>query len=205
MNRWLVFGGLAVLILAWAGPLPRLVPHSFTAHMSLHMAVVGLGVPMVAIGLAPLLTVRANIASQAALPVMVSLLDLIVVWGWHAPDLHHVSRHQPLVLAGEQASFALVALLVWLVAFAAPPGRGQESALAGSLTLFFTAMHMTLLGALIGLAPRAIFAHGHAHAGFDALADQQLGGAIMVIIGGVVYLSGALVLMARVLLHRQPG
>ena len=40
--------GIAVLLFAWAGPLPHLVPGSFAAHMWLHMLVVGIAVPLIA-------------------------------------------------------------------------------------------------------------------------------------------------------------
>lgn len=72
------------------------------------------------------------------------------------------------------------------------------------MALFFTSMHMTLLGALIGLAPRPIYGDHlhHAGNGLSALVDQQLGGVIMLAIGGVIYLAGGLILMARVLQRR---
>jgi putative membrane protein len=132
-------------------------------------------------------------------PLAVSLADLVVVWGWHSPVLHMAARTSPAVLAVEQASFALAALLVWLTAFGSQEGRRSEAALAGALTLFFTSMHMTLLGARIGLATRPIYGHGH---GLDPVADQQVGGAIMLVIGGVIYLAGGLILIARVLRRR---
>lgn len=203
MNRGLILAGLAVLAFAWAGPLPARVPESFAAHMMLHMLVVGVGVPLLAIGLAGGLRLRA----QVTLPVAASLIDLVVVWGWHAPLLHHAARSRPGALALEQASFALAALLVWLVAFGGPGDRHarsgrQQSALAGAMTLFFTSMHMTLLGALLALANRPLYPHGGHH---DALADQQIGGAIMLAIGAVVYLAGGLTLFARVLRQRAPA
>ena len=106
-----------------------------------------------------------------------------------------------MALAAEQAGFALVSLLVWLVALASTAETRRSAALAGAMALFFTSMHMTLLGALIGLAPRPIYGtHLHHVAdGLPALADQQLGGVIMLGIGGVIYLAGGVVLMARVL------
>ena len=198
MNRALILAGLVVLAFAWAGPLPARVPESFAAHMMLHMLVVGVGVPLLAIGLA----VGVRLRSQVSLPIAASLVDLIVVWGWHAPLLHHAARSRPAALALEQASFALAALLVWLVAFGGPGGQRQQSALAGAMTLFFTSMHMTLLGALLALANRPLYPHGRHH---DALADQQIGGAIMLAIGAVVYLAGGLALFARVLRERQPA
>lgn len=192
-GRLLIIGGIAILVLAWAGPLPRLVPGSFAAHMALHMSVVGIGVPLLAIGLVQRFAAAAA-GRGLVLPIAVSILDLVVVWLWHAPYLHHASRSEPLMLTLEQASFAGVALLVWTVAFAGPP-------LAGALTLFFTSMHMTLLGALVGLANRPIYG-GHGHGGLfdlDEVADQQLGGVIMLAVGGVIYLGGGLVLAARAL------
>jgi putative membrane protein len=170
-----------------------MVAHSFTAHMLLHMSVVGIGVPLLAAGVAPWVAGRGWLRWQVALGV--SLADFAVVWGWHAPMLHHAARSGGVWLALEQASFAVAAMLVWLVAFAAPQGLRQQAALVGGMTLFMTSMHMTLLGALIALAPRVLYPH-HGH---GTLEDQQLGGAVMLTIGAVVYLGGALLLFARVL------
>ena len=61
----------------------------------------------------------------------------------------------------------------------------------GVAALLLTSMHMTLLGALLALAPRPLY---HTHAA--ALADQQLGGALMLAVGGAVYLGGGLLLAA---------
>jgi putative membrane protein len=200
IDRWLTFAGIGVLLLAWAGPLPAMVAASFAAHMTLHMTVVGIGIPLLAAGIGTWVAAKGWLRSQVVLPVAVSVLDLLVVWGWHAPALHHASRTLPWALAAEQLSFALVSLLVWLVALASTAETRRSAALAGAMALFFTSMHMTLLGALIGLAPRPIYGHlHHPAAGLPALADQQLGGVIMLAIGGVIYLAGGLVLMARVL------
>lgn len=179
-------GGVAILALAWLGPLPALVPASFAAHMTLHMLVVGIGVPLLAAGLALRLRQR-GLRVPVIYPILASMVDFAVIWVWHAPALHAASRLDPAVLAVEQACFAAAALLVWLVALAGPP-------LAGALELFFTSMHMVLLGALMTLAPRSLYGDHFATgiAGLTPLADQQLGGAIMLIIGGVVYLGGGL-------------
>ena len=194
--RLVGLAGLAVLTFAWAGPLPRLVAGSFAAHMWLHMLVVGIAVPLIAAALAP----RLAVTGKLALPIVVSILDFVVVWGWHAPVLHHASRSDPLFLVLEQLSFFGVSLLVWLVALAGAD-RGN-AALGGAMALFLTSMHMTLLGALLGLAPRPLYVGHHGGDGWlnlSPMADQQLGGVIMLAVGGVVYLVGGLVLMARVL------
>jgi putative membrane protein len=187
--RGFIAAGVVILALAWAGPLPRLVQISFAAHMTLHMLVVGIGVPLVAAGLASHLRRR---RIPVLYPIIASMVDFAVIWIWHAPALHAASRASGSVLALEQASFAGAALLVWLVALTAPP-------LAGALELFFTSMHMVLLGALMTLAPRALYAD---LCGPGTLMDQQLGGAIMLTIGGVVYLGAGLMLIGRVLRPR---
>jgi putative membrane protein len=202
LNHAMILIGVTFLAMIWTGPLPEQVPHSFAAHMALHMAVVGVGVPMLAFSLAPMLSGTRLMQSQLVLPVVVSLVDLVVVWGWHAPVLHDAARSNPWILAVEQAMFATVALLVWLVALGSAEGRRSEAALAGALALFFTSMHMTLLGALIGLATRPIYGHAH---GPDPVADQQIGGAIMLVIGGVIYLAGGLWLIAGVLRRKGAG
>jgi putative membrane protein len=152
--------------------------------MVLHMTVVGLGVPLVAAGIA-----RAREWPEQgwpALTVAASLVDFAVVWIWHAPALHHASRNHGAILAIEQASFAAAALLLWLTALTGPP-------LAGAMALFLTSMHMVLLGALLGLAPRLLYAGhaGHGSAAADALTDQQTGGLVMMALGGVIYFGAA--------------
>lgn len=186
--RLFIFAGLAILALAWGGPLPELVQVSFAAHMALHMAVVGIGVPILAVGLAMILR-RRWVRVPVIYPIIASMIDFAVIWVWHAPALHAASGLNPVILTLEQACFAAAALLVWLVALTGPP-------LAGALELFFTSMHMVLLGALMTLAPRALYA---GLCGPGTLADQQLGGAIMLAIGGVVYMGGGLMLVGRVL------
>jgi putative membrane protein len=188
--RHLLAAGAAVLAFAWLGPLPGLVQASFTAHMVLHMTVVGAGVPLVAAGL-----VRARDwpdAGWPALTLAASLADFTVVWAWHAPALHHASRSDGAILALEQASFAGAALLLWMTALTGPP-------LAGAMSLFLTSMHMVLLGALLGLAPRLLYGghEGHGAAGIDPLTDQQVGGVIMMALGGVIYFGAATHLAAR--------
>ena len=80
-------------------------------------------------------------------------------------------------------------------------GRDYETGSAsgtGVVALLLTSMHMTLLGALLALATRPLY-HERTEA---ALADQHLGGALMLSIGGLVYLVAAL-LLAATLIRQQ--
>jgi putative membrane protein len=127
------------------------------------------------------------------------VVELIVVWGWHAPVLHHEARHGVAAFMVEQGTFFLAGLWLWLSALG---GNAQDSgnrAAAGIVGLLLTAMHMTLLGALLGLAPRPLYAHADGIDGLSPLEDQHLGGAVMLLVGGISYLAGGLGLTARLL------
>jgi putative membrane protein len=65
--------------------------------------------------------------------------------------------------------------------------------------LLMTSMHMTLLGALLALSPRPLYPHLSGIGNLTPLADQHLGGAIMLLVGGLSYLTGGMWLGAAIL------
>jgi putative membrane protein len=203
MKRASLILGVLTLAGLWLGPLPALTRQSFAAHMTLHMGVVAMAAPLLAFGLAggAFDPVRRLPRLFPAIPL--SLVELLVVWAWHAPAWHHAARTMSGGLVLEQASFFVAGLSVWLAAVGGSEGqRGRPG--AGVVALLLTSMHMTLLGALLALTPRALYLHSE-HGGSDAgvaLDDQHLGGAIMLAVGGVAYLAGGLVLTARLVRPR---
>ena len=52
MRRVLLITGLVILAAAWFGPLPQLAERAFFAHMTLHMGVVAVASPLIALGIA---------------------------------------------------------------------------------------------------------------------------------------------------------
>ncbi|MBA2438592.1 MAG: cytochrome c oxidase assembly protein, partial [Acidimicrobiia bacterium] len=137
-------------------------------------------------------------------PIPASVLELIVVWLWHVPAFHYAARHHQTALVLEQATFLAAGLFLWLAAAAGDSRQSTARAAAGIGGLLFTSIHMTLLGALFALAPRLLYDHAASDvAGASALDDQHLGGAIMLLVGGVSYLAGGLWLAAR--LVRTPS
>ena len=187
--------GLIGLAMAWLGPLPRLAAHSFAAHMTLHMMIVAVAAPLLALAAAGTTWDPVRVAPRLFAPLPASIVELLVVWTWHVPTLHHAARQQPWVLGLEQASFLIAGLLLWTAACGGRPDQRSSRAGTGVIALLFTSMHMTLLGALFALANRPLFHHANS----ASLADQHLGGAIMLLVGGVSYLAGGLGLTARVL------
>lgn len=189
--------GVAVLAWLWIGPLPEMARESFAAHMTLHMGVVAVAAPLLAAGMAGGALDPVRRVPAAFPPIPASIAELLIVWAWHAPVLHHLARHSTAGFVFEQASFLGSGLLVWLSAFGGDVARRADRAAGGVVALLLTSMHMTLLGALFALSPRPLFSHGWGDG--SALADQHLGGAIMLLVGGVSYLAGGLWLASGLL------
>lgn len=195
--------GLLTLGGVWLGPLPRMAGHSFAAHMGMHMGVVAVAAGFLAIGAAGSAWDPARFAPRLVSPIPASVFELIVVWTWHAPALHHFARHSWIGLTLEQGLFLISGFLVWISAFGGAQPRSSSRAAAGVVGLLLTSMHMTLLGALLALTPRALYSHHEFDdAALSVLDDQHLGGAIMLLVGGVSYLWGGLWLTVELLRTR---
>ena len=194
--------GVGVLLAVWVWPLPWLSTPPFATHMAMHMALVAVAAPLLALGVAggrldPVPRARWLFAAIPA-----SIAEGIAVWAWHAPALHHAARHETWAFLLEQATFLATGLWLWGAALGGSAALRRERAAAGITGLLLTAMHMTLLGALIALSRRELFGHGHGGS-LGPLVDQQLGGAIMILVGGAAYLAGGLGLAADWLLSRR--
>jgi putative membrane protein len=203
MRRLCLLLGLLCLALIWLGPLLSAWRLSFASHMLAHMGVVAIAAPLIGIGLAPYVSPRLRLP---ALPLIASLLELIVVWGWHAPWLRALAERSLLVTSLEQASFLGAGLLLWTSCLGA--AERSESRAAGIGGLLLTSVHMTLLGTLLALSPRPLYGEGQVTCFglvLDAQRDQEIGGVIMLLIGGAVYLAGGLSLLWRLLAGAPAG
>lgn len=200
---WLA-SGVVTLALVWLGPLPGLAPRYFSAHMTMHMGVVAVAAPLLALGLAGGRFDLTRAWPRLFSPIPASFVELAIVWAWHAPALHHAARHSVSGLVAEQAMFLLSGLLVWMSSLGGDARHGGSRAGAGVVALLLTSMHMTLLGALLALSPRPLYVHGTGTT-LSALDEQHLGGAIMLLVGGLSYLAGGLWLAGVLLTARRVG
>jgi putative membrane protein len=179
---------------------------TFSAHMAMHIGVVAIAAPLLALGIGGGAFDPIRRWPDLFPPIPISLLELVVVWAWHGPALHHLARHTVAGLIAEQTTFLLSGFLVWISVFGGDPAQRQNRRASGIAALLLTSMHMTLLGALLVLAPRPLYAHAGSPANLTLLDDQHLGGAIMLLVGGLSYLVGGLWLTAslvRVTIHKR--
>jgi putative membrane protein len=169
----------------------------FTTHMAWHMALVTLVAPLL------VLAIRGGrfTGSAASVPPLIAcLIEFIVVWGWHLPVLQNAARENVAMFAAEQASFFIAAILLWLSILGGSASDRRDRAAVGVVALVLTFAHMTMLGALIALAPRVLYGH-HTM----TIADQQLGGALMIVAGAVVYPLAALWIVGSLVLPGRAG
>jgi putative membrane protein len=209
--------GWVALMLALASPLDSAGSFSFAAHMVQHEFLMIVAAPMLVLG-RPLGvwiwglprgwrrrtgSATRNGAVRAAWhtltrPLNAWLLHFAALWMWHVPATFQAGLASNGVHALQHASFLFSALLFWWAVLGKPDSR---HALGPAIVyLFTTMMHTGALGALFTLSDTVWYPYYGSKAqafGLSALEDQQLGGLIMWIPGGLAYVAAGLVLCAR--------
>jgi cytochrome c oxidase assembly factor CtaG len=131
-------------------------------------------------------------------PLIAWLLEAVALWIWHLPSLYQATLHSDWIHAAQHMSFFLTAVLFWSALY----GVGRSSLGYGAATfyVFGTAVHCSALGALLTFSTvlwYPAYIQTTERWGLTALQDQQLGGAIMWVPSGVVFIVIALALFAR--------
>jgi cytochrome c oxidase assembly factor CtaG len=121
----------------------------------------------------------------------------VSLWVWHVPLLFQATLHSDLVHTIQHTFFLGSALLFWWALIHGPHGAMGYGAAA--LYVFTTSVHSGVLGALITFSSGLLYpAYSSTTAswGLTALEDQQLGGLIMWVPAGLVYIVAGLALFA---------
>ena len=189
------FGG-AALALAWSPAPAAVFGHGFAAHMTSHMTVVAVAAPLLALSLVGSRADPSTTRPALFAAVPASLVELVAVWGWHAPAAHDLARSNGLAFVAEQASFLVAGLWLWIACLG--HGGARPAAAQGVIGMLLTSIHMTLLGVVLSTTTIPLYAAHHGGAA-EALHQQHLGGIVMLLVGGGVYLAGGLALAARLL------
>ncbi|HYH37029.1 MAG TPA: cytochrome c oxidase assembly protein [Azospirillum sp.] len=117
-------------------------------------------------------------------PVVATVLHGAALWAWHLPAAFDAALTSEALHTLQHASFLVTALFFWWAM------RKQGGGLA-VLCLFATSVHGTLLGALLTIAPRPLYAYA------GPLEDQQMAGLIMWVPAGMAYAGAGLALCGR--------
>jgi putative membrane protein len=158
--------------------------------------------PLIALG-EPFAALAASIAPRpgwrpGGRPLLAAVIFAGLLWLWHSPAAYDLTFVSTPIYWTMHVTLIGAAIWLWSELFAAD-GRRAVPAVAAALIAMVA---MSLVGALITFSPRPIYAP-HAVTtvawGLSQLEDQQLGGAIMWVPGGVVFLAAALAPIFRAL------
>jgi cytochrome c oxidase assembly factor CtaG len=208
--------GWLALFVALVSPLHAWGQVLFSAHMTQHEVLMLVAAPLLVLG-RPLIAFLwalpldwsrslGNIAKLRwlnrfwrtfTIPLVAWLVHAVALWVWHIPLLFEAVLHHESVHTAQHLSFLISALLFWWALIHGPQGAMGYG--AAVLYLFTTSVHSGVLGALITLAGTVWYPSyvGLTNSwGLTPLEDQQLGGLIMWIPAGLVYVIGGLALFA---------
>lgn len=199
--------GWLSIVLSLLSPLDAFSDVSFAAHMTQHellMLVAAplliLGRPLVAIVWALPRTWRAPVGHLLAQtgwrrlwrfvsdPVVALLVHALAIWLWHIPSWFEAAlEHEP-IHALQHLSFFVSAALFW---WALIHGRyGRIGYGVSVLFVFATALHTSVLGALLSLGHTLWYPESAQRSrvlGLEPLDDQQLAGLLMWVPSGVIF------------------
>jgi putative membrane protein len=219
IKRWeaAAFGfGWLALFVALVSPLHPLGEVLFSAHMTQHELLMLVAAPLLVLG-RPLVAFLWALPLGSARrvggwgkaggfqrcwravtnPLAAWAIHAVSLWVWHVPVLFQATLRSDLVHTLQHLFFLGSALLFWWAVIHGP--RGALGYGAALLYLFTTSVHSGVLGALITFAGSILYPaySGTTDSwGLTALEDQQLGGLIMWVPAGAVYIIAGLALCA---------
>jgi len=124
-------------------------------------------------------------------PLVATLLQLVALWVWHAPRLFDAAVESRDIHALQHITFLATALCFWWATRATTPENSARS----SPYLFVTMIGSGALGALLAFSGEpwyAAYGGSTSPYGWSPLEEQQVGGLLMWIPGGTVYMGAAL-------------
>jgi len=183
--------GFAVLSASLITPLCNLSVALFTARAVQHGLMLLVAAPLLVLGRP---RGRAGRFEGFAGP----LAFAAALWFWHLPAIYDATLQNNAVYWTMHLTLFGAALSLWRVLL------GQGAAVFSSL---FTGVQMCALGALLTLSPRPWFSVYGATTwqwGLSPSADQQLGGVIMWVVGGILLSGFTVAVLARMFASAGP-
>jgi putative membrane protein len=174
--------GWATATAAFVSPLCALSVSLFSARIGQHMILLLVAAPLIASALRD--HKGRGLGGATA-------LFAAALWFWHMPAPYAATFGSPAIYWAMHASLFGSAILLWRTLLG-HDALGAPAALAAGT---ITSIQMGLLGAIIALAQRPLFAPHYLTTeawGLTPLADQQLGGLIMWVPGCLFFLWAAM-------------
>jgi putative membrane protein len=206
--------GWAALAASLLSPVDEWTHRSFAVHMLQHELLMVVAAPLIVLG-RPLEAWTWAVSSStqrfiaqamrdsslrrighlATLSSVAWIVHALALWLWHAPVLFRAALHSPLWHIVQHSCFFFSAIAYWWSVFGGRARLPRGSAIA---SLFTTMLHTSALGALLTFSQSPWYGvDGSRLFGLSALEDQQLGGLVMWVPGGLPYLIAGLLIVTR--------
>jgi putative membrane protein len=190
-------GALVVLFLALNGPLHNLSDgYLFSAHMAQHLVLTLLFPPLLLYGtpawvVRPLLRPWVRpVAELVTRPLPAAALFTAPIALWHLPVFYEAALRNHNLHILQHLVFLGTAVLMWWPILSPVPELPRLSYPGQLLYLFLLGIPMSAVGALIALADDVLYpfyAAAPRVLGLSPLADQQIGGLMMWVPGGLIF------------------
>ncbi len=207
------WGGMAALVVALISPVDAMGEALFSAHMTQHELLMLAAAPALVLAepaaallwglprgarraMAHVARARVFRRTFGALtqPLHAWWLHAAALWIWHAPRLFEATLRNEWVHTAQHLCFFGSALCFWWALFET---KSRAEYGLGVLYVFTTAIHTGILGALLTFSPHVVYPIYSRTAplwGLTALQDQQIGGLIMWLPAGILYMAAGLAL-----------
>jgi len=214
-------GGLLTLTVALMSPIDTLASQLFWMHMVQHLLLIMLappllflaapfpiaiwGLPLTGRGLvARLLSRNGRLRGalvRASSPGLVWFVFVSLLWGWHDPAAYDAALRSELVHDIEHLCFFGIGMLYWWRLVGAAPFFARRLTSLQRIIYVLAAVPPTVIvGVVLSFASTPSYKHYLTVpriSGLTVLQDQQLGGLIMWVPGGMMYIMVALLLVYR--------
>lgn len=213
--------GLIAVLVALVSEIDALATQLFSVHMVQHMLLTVVAAPLLLLAapIRPLLRglpvgIRASVVrplarSRAARrlahalrhPLVAGALYVGGLYAWHVPRLYDAALQNPAVHVTEHLWFLASALLFWSVVIDPLPFRGTLDP-AGRLPYLLVAgaAQNTVLGGVLSFSTLLLYGtytQSPERFGLDPITDQRIGGAVMWVVGDLVFLGAASIAFFR--------
>ena len=190
-------GALAVLFFALNGPLHNLSDtYLFSAHMGQHLLLTLVFPPLLLYG-TPGAMVRKLLRPRWVMalgrlvtrPLVAAILFSAPIVLWHLPVFYEAALRNHNIHVVQHLVFLTTAVIMWWPVLSPVPELPRLPHLLQMLYLFLLGIPMSITGALITLSDRVLYpfyAAAPRVGGLSPLDDQQVGGLLMWVLGGLM-------------------
>ena len=198
-RRILFFSALLVIFASLNGPIHELSDtYLFSAHMVQHLMLTMLMPPLLIAGvpgwmLRPLLRNRAiaSVARIVTRPIACFAIFNVVIAMWHIPTFYNAAMDNHNIHILEHLMFMAAAVLMWWPLLSPLPELPRLSYPGQMLYCFLMILPMSIVAVYISMADQVLYpayAAAPRITSLSPLEDQLLGGLIMWVPGGMIFM-----------------